>query len=130
MLASAGTKAEAQARILNAEEQPTVEFIELHLRQYVLQKYTLPPDTSEDDIRALARESLKITLRLNKDALHELDKAAPCNHATSETTKKVLLLYAVQRDLHLPENPAELASVQTVSGLARYIWKNWGKRKI
>ena len=112
---------EAEAEALNADPAAPVEYVYVHLRRYVLAKYMLPPDCEEDEILALARRSLEITLKLNENALRELDQATPCNHATSEITKKVLLLYAVQRDLRLPENPPALAAVQTVTELARYV---------
>ena len=112
---------EAEAEALNAVPDAPYEYVLEHLRRYVLLKYMLPPECAEDDIRALARRSLEITLKLDENALRELDQATPCNHATSEITKKVLLLYAVQRDLRLPENPPALAAVQTVTELARYV---------
>ena len=112
---------EAEAVALNAVPDAPFEYVLEHLRRYVLLKYMLPPECAEDDIRALARLSLEITLKLNANALRELDQATPCNSATSETTKKVLLLYAVQRDLCLPENPAALSKVKTVTELARYV---------
>jgi len=114
-----GPQAEADA--INNTSEPSFEFVEPRLRRYVLKKYMLPPGCEEDDILALARMSLEITLKLDENALRELDQATPCNHAKSETTKKVLLLYAVQRDLHLPENPAVLAAVKTVTELAHYV---------
>ena len=112
---------EAEAEALNAVPDAPYEYVLEHLRRYVLLKYMLPPECAEDDIRALARLSLEVTLKLNANALRELDQATPCNSATSETTKKVLLLYAVQRDLRLPENPAALSRVKTVPELAQYV---------
>ena len=112
---------EAEAEALNAVPDAPYEYVLEHLRRYVLAKYMLPPDCEEDEILALARRSLEITLKLDENALRELDQATPCNHATSEITKKVLLLYAVQRDLRLPENPPALAAVKTVTELARYV---------
>lgn len=122
-LARSGTAAAEQARLINEAACPDPDFIYEHLRLYVLAKYLLPPDCPEDNIRALANLSLQETLKVNKNAVHELDTAAPCHHATSETTKKVLLLYAVQHDLHLPERPAEIAAVQSVRELAQYVWR-------
>lgn len=123
LLVSSKCAAEEEARAINEEKDVTLEFIYLHLRRYVLAKYMLPPDYAEDDIKALARESLQRTLKVDKNALHKLDLATPCNSATSESAKKVLLLYAVQKDLHLPESPAKLAAVETVTALAEYVYE-------
>ena len=121
LLAGAAKGPAAEAEALNADPAAPMDYVYVHLRRYVLAKYMLPPDCEEDEILALARRSLEITLKLDENALRELDQATPCNHATSEITKKVLLLYAVQRDLRLPENPPALAAVQTVTELARYV---------
>ena len=45
----------------------------------------------------------------------------PCDHATSESTKKVLLLYAVQKDMELNPDPEGISRVQTVAELAQYV---------
>ncbi|MBR3396571.1 MAG: hypothetical protein IKG70_01815 [Lachnospiraceae bacterium] len=121
LLAASKKEPLAEAEVINSEPDASFIFVEEHLRQYVLAKYMLPPDCKKDNILALARLSLEITLQLDENALRELDQATPCNHAKSETTKKVLLLYAVQRDLHLPENPAQLSKVKTVTELAQYV---------
>ena len=130
LLMHAGAGAEREAAILNEASDPDLAFISRHLRNYVLKKYMLPPDCQEDNIYALARESLKVTLKIDSEVLHRLDQATPCNQATSESTKKVMLLYAVQRDLHLPENPAALSAVQTVSELGQYVYQNWQHRRL
>lgn len=121
LLASSGKRAEREAAIINSAEAPSVDFIYTHLRKYVLSKYMLDDSCTEDGIKALALESLQRTLKINKNAIHELDTATPCNKATSESTKKVMLLYAIQKDLHLPENPGALAACTTVTELAAYV---------
>ncbi len=122
LLAASKEEPLAEAEAINAAgTDAPFEYVEAHLRRYVLAKYMLPQDCEEDNILALARLSLEITLKLDGNALRELDQATPCNQAKSEITKKVLLLYAVQRDLHLPEDPPALSAVQTVTELARYV---------
>ena len=121
LLAGNAAVPKKEAAALNARPEGSYRYVLGHLRRYVLAKYMLPPDCRENNIRALARLSLEITLKLDENTLRELDQATLCNHATSETTKKVLLLYAVQRDLNLPENAPKLAAVQTLQELAHYI---------
>ncbi len=122
LLAASKKEPLAEAEAINAAgPEASFDYVEAHLRRYVLAKYMLPPDCGEDSILELARLSLEITLKLDENALRELDQATPCNQAKSEVTKKVLLLYAVQRDLHLPEDPPALSAVQTVTELAQYV---------
>ncbi|SDB26836.1 hypothetical protein [Eubacterium oxidoreducens] len=115
-----------EAEQIKANKNPTREFIEEHVRRYVLSKYLLAPDVKEDDIKALASLSLARTMKLDVKLIHELDTATPCDHATSESTKKVLLLYAVQKDLELPPNPEKLSNVTTVTELVDYIYEILG----
>ncbi|MCR5666211.1 MAG: hypothetical protein K6G01_05225 [Eubacterium sp.] len=112
-----------EAEAIKANPNPTRDFLEEHIRSYVLSKYLLSPDTREDDIKALASLSLARTMKLDVKLIHELDTATPCDHATSESTKKVLLLYAVQKDLELPPNPEKLSNVTTVTELVDYVYE-------
>lgn len=112
-----------EAQILKNEPSPTLEFVYEHIRKYVLSKYLLPPDCEGDSIRELARLSLARTMKIDKNVIHDLDQATPCDHATSESTKKVLLLYAVQKDLELPPNPEKIAKIETVTALAAYVYE-------
>ncbi len=122
-LLSASKQATAEeAEILKNEPAPTLEFVYEHIRKYVLYKYLLSQECEEDSIRELARLSLARTMKIDKDVIRNLDQATPCDHATSESTKKVLLLYAVQKDLELKPNPEKIAKIETVSALADYVY--------
>ncbi|MCI1654755.1 MAG: hypothetical protein LKI32_06490 [Lachnospiraceae bacterium] len=120
------TAKEAEA-ILSADH-PTKEYVGAHLRAYVLSKYLLAPDIEEDNIRTLAALSLARTMKLDTKMIRELDQATPCDHATSESTKKVLLLYAVQKDLRLNPDPEKLTAVATVSELTDYVYGKLSER--
>ena len=61
-------------------------------------------------------------MKLDKDVIRNLDQATPCDHATSESTKKVLLLYAVQTDLGLKPAAEKLAKVETLTELTDYVY--------
>lgn len=122
-LLSASKQATAEeAEILKNASAPTLEFVYEHIRKYVLYKYLLSQECEEDNIRELARLSLARTMKIDKDVIRNLDQATPCDHATSESTKKVLLLYAVQKDLELKPNPEKIAKIETVSALADYVY--------
>lgn len=121
LLASSRQTAGAEAEIIRAEKDPTPDFVFLHLRRYILNKFLLSDSCEEEDLKSLALLSLARTLKLDKTLVRELDQATPCDHATSESTKKVLLLYAVQKDLGIEPDPAELAGVKTVPELSRLV---------
>lgn len=122
LLSAAKEATEREAQIIKKEQAPTLDFIYDHVRKYVLSKYLLPAECCEDSIRELATLSLARTMKLDKNVIRNLDTATPCDHATSESTKKVLLLYAVQKDLELPPAPEKISKVETVSQLAEYVY--------
>ncbi|HIZ08468.1 MAG TPA: hypothetical protein IAA08_11120 [Candidatus Eubacterium avistercoris] len=111
-----------EAEQIKKQPQPTRDFLYKHLRNYVLAKYLLPKDCQEDHIKELAVLSLARTMKLDKDVIRNLDQATPCDHATSESTKKVLLLYAVQTDLGLKPAAEKLAKVETLTELTEYVY--------
>lgn len=121
LLSAAKEATQKEAEIIKNEKQPTYEFVFEHVRAYVLSKFLLPPDCGEENIKGLATLSLAKTMKLDKNVIHDLDTATPCDHATSESTKKVLLLYAVQKDMELNPDPEGISRVQTVTELAQYV---------
>lgn len=123
-LLSAAKKATLEeAEQIKKEKNPTLEFIYKHVRNYVLSKFLLPPDCEAEDLKELAALSLAKTMKLDKDVIRNLDQATPCDHATSESTKKVLLLYAVQKDLELSPSPEKLAKVTNLKELSAYVFE-------
>ena len=123
LLSSAGKAASEEAKIIRKESSPSKDFLYKHLKKYVLSKYLLPENCQEDNIKELAALSLARTMQLDKNVIRSLDQATPCDHATSESTKKVLLLYAVQKDLELEPSAEKLAKVENLSDLTEYVYE-------
>ncbi len=123
LLSSANQEAAKEAQLIKAEPNAGREFLYEHLRNFVLSKYLLPPDCEETDLKELATLSLARTMKLDKEMIRSLDQATPCDHATSESTKKVLLLYAVQTDLCLPPNPEKIGRLSNLSELTDYVYQ-------
>ena len=124
LLAKAHEATDREADLIKAEKEPTREFLYEHLRNYVLSKYLLEPDCPETNIRKLASLSLARTVKIDPKIIHALDQATPCDHATSESAKKVLLLYAVQKDLNLAPNPEKIAQVESLDELTDYVYRS------
>lgn len=123
LLAKAKDAALEEANTVKAEKNPTPEFVLAHLRKYIASKFLLDPDETEDDIRTLASLSLQKTMHLDRKMLRELDQATPCDHATSESAKKVLLLYSVQKDFEIHPNPETYAAIESVTLLANLVYE-------
>ena len=123
LLSKAKEETKKEADLIRNEQDPTLDFIYEHIRKYVLSKFLLGPDCEETKIRELAKLSLARTMKIDPKVIHSLDQATPCDHATSESAKKVLLLFAVQKDLGLKPNPEKIAKVEDLHALAQYIFE-------
>lgn len=123
LLSKAKEETEIEADLIRNEKDPSLDFIYEHVRKYVLSKFLLAPDCEETRIRELARLSLARTMKIDPNIMHSLDVATPCDHATSESAKKVLLLFAVQKDFGLAPNPEKLAKVEDLHALAEYVYQ-------
>lgn len=122
LLAKAKNTALEEAEIVKKEPNLTYAFVYAHLRKYILSKYLLGEDVEEDNIRELAKLSLEKTMNLDRRMLHQLDQATPCDHATSESTKKVLLLYSIQKDFEIHPDAERYTAVESVVELAKLVY--------
>lgn len=119
---SKGKKLAAEeVEIIKANPEPNFDFMYEHIRKYVLAKFMLDTDVEETNIRDLATLSLARMMKVDKDVMHSLDFATPCDHATSESAKKVLLLYALQKELSLAPDPEKLTAVRDLTDLTNYV---------
>ena len=123
LLSASKQAAVREAAAILAEPEPSLSFVRLHLKRYITCKFMLEADCAEDRLMELASLSLQRTMKLDRNLIRELDQAAPCDHATSESTKKVLLLYAIQKDLSIHPEPSELTEAVTVQDLALVVYR-------
>ena len=122
LLSSSKQAAVKEAMAIKTEKAPSREFVYTHLKRYILAKFMLEGTCAEDNLRELTILSLERTMKLDKSLIRDLDQAAPCDHATSESTKKVLLLYAIQRDLEIKPKPSDLTEAVTVYDLSDVVY--------
>lgn len=121
LLQSAHARADQEARIIREKENPSLEFVYLHLRRYILAKYMLTEDCEEEEIHSLVELSLARTMKLDQKLIKELDKATTCDKISSASAKKILLLYAIQKDLRIHPDAAMLTTRKTVGELAELV---------
>jgi hypothetical protein len=121
LLSIAHAQAAKEAKIVINESNPSLEFVCEHLRKYILAKLLLSDDCTEDRLSRLVKLSLARSMKLNQSLLKELDNAAPCDNVSSASAKKILLLYAIQKDFAIRPDAAELITKTTVMELARLV---------
>jgi len=122
LLSTSKQAAKKEIEIIRAEKDLSPDFVFIHLKKYIAAKFMLPEACDEDNLMELAALSLQRTMKLDKNAIRELDQAAPCDHATSESTKKVLLLYAIQRDFEIKPKASDLTEAITVRELSLVVY--------
>ena len=122
LLSRAHSQAAKEAEIIKGASDPSLEFVYEHLRKHILAKFLLSDDCTEDGLRELVKLSLARTMKLDKSLLKELDKAAPCDNVSSASAKKILLLYAIQKDLAIQPDAAVLTTRATVMELAKLVY--------
>ena len=123
LLNNAHGKAIEEASILRSESSPTLDFVEEHLRKYILSKFLLSENCDEDNITALAELSLARTLNLDPKMIKELDTAAPCDNVSSTSAKKILLFYNMCKDINVHPDVSLLVSQKSVSDLSKVIFE-------
>ncbi len=120
-LSAAQARASREAEQVRSAPNPSLGFVQEHLRKYILAKLLLSEDCMEDELRELMVSSLKRTMKLDQNLLRELDTAAPCNNVSTLSAKKILLLYAVVKDIAPGADAAALVSKTRVSELAQMV---------
>jgi hypothetical protein len=114
----AHAKAENEAEIIRNESDPSLEFVYEHLRKYILAKFLLSEDCMEDQLQELGELSLARSIKLDPKMIKKFDKAVPCDNVSSASAKKVMLLYAIQKDLNIHPEAELLISQKDVRGLS------------
>lgn len=121
LLSMAHSKAEKEAEIIRNELEPSLEFVYEHLRKYILAKFLLSEENEEDQLQELVELSLARSMKLDPKIIKKFDKAVPCDNVSSASAKKVMLLYAVQKDLNIHPDAELLTSKKGVRELAALV---------
>lgn len=118
---AADSLAQAEAEAIFAQKNPTPETVYPHLREYVRLKYML---TSEDmnleNIELLGKRSLERASAAGLTGSGS-DVSPHCGSASSATHKKILLMLALQKNLHIRIEPRVSADCTTLTLLARAV---------
>lgn len=122
LLNSAHARADEEAAAIREEPSPNFEFVYEHLKKFIMAKFLLSPDESADSLDELIAMSLARTMKLDKEVLKKFDKAVPCDNVSSASAKKVMVLFAVQKNLGVQPRAEDLVSRKTVLELARLIF--------
>lgn len=121
-LMNANRDAQRCAQELIAADQTDHALIQSLLFHYISIRFFLEPEELlTDDLYGLAEIAVAKTLAIKREKLAEIDIPGTCTGASSATSKKILLLLALRRDLGIDLTPEQAVKLQTVNQLARHI---------
>jgi len=104
-------------------DSPSKAVIYRHLRLYLLHKFLLEQDPQTDNIDELAEMSLAQMLKIDRQMINDVNIARGCDGASSVLAKKALFYMALQRELAIHLDPAQLAAAETVEELAELVYR-------
>lgn len=121
-LMNASHEAKVCAGELLAADKSDHPLVHSLLLRYISIRYFLDEDEMRtDDLYELAEISVAKTMAIKREKLADIDIPGTCTGASSATSKKILLLMALRRDLVLSLDPERAADLKTVDQLAAYI---------
>ncbi len=113
-------RGEAALRAMKEHLGENTEAFGEALCQYISLRYLLNRvPRREENLYALAEESVGNMLKANKDVLLAMERESGCTGATSGMMKKVLLLLSVKKALSLSVTEEAVTAVETIDNLIR-----------
>ena len=117
LLSAAKEATQKEAEIIKKRKTANMSLFS-NMRAYVLSKFLLHRTARKRISKGWQHWSLAKTMKLDKNVIHDLDTATPCDHATSESTKKVLLFFVYGAERYGIESGSE--------GISEYRpWRSW-----
>ena len=101
----------------------TQEALQEHLRRYILQKFLLDEDCTENDLTRLSEFSIEKALEINQRELTTSDLSLGCSAASSVVSKRLLLFMALQRELDIKFDPLRTPRLETIPLLSEEIFQ-------
>ena len=93
----------------------------LVLRYIEIRYFLNEKELLSENLYELAETAVAKTFSIKREGLADIDIPGSCIGASSATSKKILLLLALCRDLGISMDPAEAVTLQTVDQLTHYI---------
>ena len=118
------TMSDAEGDLILQEETLSFEFLNEHLRKYILYRLHFDPSTeTDDDFNNLLKRSLEEAMAIHPDLLAEERAARSCDGASTMVTKKALLLQSIQRKFDIRLDAFKAVEGKTLTDIARVVWE-------
>lgn len=127
ILASKRAANEDMAQIKSANPL-TYSFFDKKLRDYVMHKYHMNPETTTTiDFHELTELSMSNSMKISKELVKEFDLANSCDGTSSVMAKKVLLFRSIEKALEIQLPAMETARFKLLCELSAMAWKEMQK---
>ncbi len=118
------TMSDAEGDLILQEETLSFDFLNEHLRKYILYRLHFDPATeTDDDFNNLLKRSLEEAMAIHPDLLAEERAARSCDGASTMVTKKALLLQSIQRKFDIRLDAFKAVEGKTLTDIARVVWE-------
>lgn len=121
-LMNASHEAQVCASEILAADKTDHHLIRSLVLRYISIRFFLDEEEMcSDNIYELAEIAVAKTMAIKREKLADIDIPGTCTGASSATSKKILLLMALRRDLALELDPEQAVELNTVDQIAYYI---------
>lgn len=118
------TLSDAEGDLILKEERLSFDFLNAHLRSYILYRLHFDPTAETDeDFNSLLKRSLEEAMKLHPDLLAEERAARSCDGASTLVTKKALLLQSIQRKFDIRLDAFKAVEGKTLTDIAGVVWE-------
>lgn len=118
ILAEANRQSDLVLDEIRNEENPDFEFVKDRLRRYCGIKLMLPETDISDNITLMAQIAVARAMHIEVTELPGVDHPGQCGGASAVLSKRIQLLLAIQKGLHVTIEPKETPRIHTVDDLA------------
>lgn len=118
------TMSDAEGELILNEETLSFDFLNEHLRKYILYRLHFDPATETDeDFNNLLKRSLEEAMAIHPDLLAEERAARSCDGASTLVTKKALLLQSIQRKFDIRLDAFKAVEGKTLTDISTVVWE-------
>ena len=120
---AATQRAQQELDWLRCHKDASPEAWQEHVRAYVLERFLLDREETEEGIIPLAQKSVEKLTGIPRETLAAADRPSGCTAATAVLDKKVLLILSLCKGLSVTIPVAETPAIQTVRQLAEALYE-------
>lgn len=121
-------KAEQKLEWLRDHPNATDEAWYLCVREYILIRFLLEEEETEEDLLLLAQKSVSRLTGISQDKLSQIDRPSGCTAATAVVDKKILLILSLCKALNVNITVEKVPQLKKIEQLAEALHQEVKKK--